>query len=185
MCVQLHASLERSLLSGPLNGTHFVSKKYRHSTHSNCYLTYKMETYLEHANITVPSIDAAIDFLQTVDPSFVVRHDETPEGSYRWAHVGTQKSYLALQEPHLDAGENNPRRPYKDHGCNHLAFVVADLDACVARLDAKQYKKSIPAKPHAYRKRAYYFDASGFEWELIQYLTDNVEERNSYVHDNV
>ena len=143
-----------------------------------------METYLEHANVTVPSIDAAIEFLLTIDPKFTVRRDETPPGSYRWAHVGTQKSYIALQEPQLDAGENQSRRPYKDHGCNHLAFVVADLDSCVTRLDAKEFKKSIPAKPHPYRKRAYYFDKSGFEWEMIQYLTENHEERNSYVDDD-
>lgn len=143
-----------------------------------------MSAYLEHANVTVPSIDDAIEFLQTIDPSFVVRHDETPPGSYRWAHVGTQKSYIALQEPHPDAGESNSRRPYKDNGCNHLAFVVQDLDACIQRLEAKGYKKSIPAKPHVYRKRAYFFDKSGFEWEMVQYLTDKDEERNSYTTDS-
>lgn len=42
-----------------------------------------MSVYLEHANVTVPSIDDAILFLQTLDPNLVVRHDETPPGK-RW-----------------------------------------------------------------------------------------------------
>ena len=57
-----------------------------------------MTAYLEHANITVPDIDAAIAFLTTVEPTFRVRHDETPEGSYRWEHIcridSFQESYL-------------------------------------------------------------------------------------------
>ena len=64
-----------------------------------------MSAYLEHANVTVPSIDAAIEFLKLVDPDFIIRHDEAAEGTYRWAHVGTHQTYIALQEPHLDAGE--------------------------------------------------------------------------------
>ena len=142
-----------------------------------------MTTYLEHANVTVPSIDAAIEFLMTVDPSFAVRHDETPEGSYRWAHVGTDTTYIALQEPHLDAGESGVRRPYKDNGINHLAFCVQDLDACIERLDAAGYRRSIPVKPHPYRKRVYFFDSAGGEWELVQYLTDDFSKRNSYDDD--
>jgi hypothetical protein len=42
-----------------------------------------MVAYLEHANITVPDIGAAIAFLQVVEPRLAVRHDEMPEGSYR------------------------------------------------------------------------------------------------------
>lgn len=139
-----------------------------------------MATYLEHANVTVPSIDAAIEFLMLVDPNFVVRHDETPAGSYRWAHVGTQTHYIALQEPHLDAGENIARRPYKDFGVNHLAFVVPNLDEVTGRLDAAGFQRSIAASAHSARKRAYFYDRSGFEWELIEYLTDVLEERNAY-----
>lgn len=139
-----------------------------------------MSAYLEHANITVPSIDAAIEFLMLVEPKFIVRHDEATEGSYRWAHIGTQTTYIALQEPHLDAGENRLRRPYKDYGVNHLAFVVPDVDACATRLDAAGFQRSIGAKDHPARKRVYFYDKAGLEWELVQYLTEALEERNSY-----
>lgn len=140
-----------------------------------------MSAYLEHANITVPSIDAAIEFLLLVDPTFFVRHDEKPEGSYRWAHVGNYTTYFALQEPHLDAGENRSRRPYKDYGVNHLALlVVPDVDACAARLDGAGFQRSIATKDHPARKRVYFYDRAGLEWELIQYLTDVMEERHAY-----
>ncbi|HYE76529.1 MAG TPA: VOC family protein, partial [bacterium] len=50
-----------------------------------------MPAYLEHANITVPDIDAAIAFLTTAFPEFQVRHDSGPRpgDEIRWVHVGT------------------------------------------------------------------------------------------------
>jgi catechol 2,3-dioxygenase-like lactoylglutathione lyase family enzyme len=139
-----------------------------------------MVAYLEHANITVPDIDAAIAFLQVVEPVFTVRHDATPEGSYRWAHVGTDHCYIALQEPHLHANPQHMQRPYKDYGVNHLAWVVDDLSAVVARLEASGYRRGIAVAPHPYRRRAYYYDAAGFEWEIVEYLSDKPEERHVY-----
>jgi catechol 2,3-dioxygenase-like lactoylglutathione lyase family enzyme len=137
-------------------------------------------TYLEHANITVPDIDAAIAFLKVVDSEIEVRHDETPSGSYRWAHVGIGNSYIALQEPHLDSNPTDNRRPYKDFGVNHIGWVVEDLDAVVERLEAHGYRKGIPGEDHAYRRREYYYDSAGFEWEFVEYLTEVHEERFSY-----
>jgi catechol 2,3-dioxygenase-like lactoylglutathione lyase family enzyme len=137
-------------------------------------------TYLEHANLTVPDIDAAIEFLKTIDPQIEVWHDETPIGSYRWAHVGIGDSYIALQEPHLGIQPENNRRPYKDFGINHLGWVVTDLDTVVARLEAADYRKGIPGEEHRFRRRVYYYDHAGLEWELIEYRTERREERFSY-----
>ena len=139
-----------------------------------------MTTYLEHANMTVPDVDAAIAFLKAIDPTFTVRHDETPPGSYRWVHIGTDHCYVALQAPHLDSDPQDARRPYKDFGVNHLSWVVDDLDAVVARLDAQGYRKGIGVEPHPYRKRAYYHDFAGFEWEIVEYLSDDPAQRNLY-----
>ena len=139
-----------------------------------------MATYLEHANLTVPHIDAALEFLQAVEPTFVVRHDETPPGSYRWVHIGNDEFYVALQQPHLDSNPSERRRPYKDYGINHLAWVVPDLDAVVARLEQLGCKRGIPVEPHPHRKRVYYYDSAEFEWELVEYLSDDPNERNAY-----
>jgi len=57
-------------------------------------------TTLEHLNITVPDIDAALEFIRLAAPDFSVRRDELSERGYRWVHVGNEHSYFALQEPH-------------------------------------------------------------------------------------
>ncbi|MFC2037424.1 VOC family protein [Chloroflexota bacterium] len=139
-----------------------------------------MVAYLEHANITVPDIDAAIAFLQVIEPRLTVRHDETPEGSYRWAHVGAHDCYVALQEPHPGSEPRRSRRPYKDFGVNHLAWVVDDFDGVIGRLEASGYREGIPGESNRTRRRAYYYDSAGFEWEIVAYLTESLEERYSY-----
>jgi len=138
-----------------------------------------MAAYIEHANITVPDIDAAIAFLMVVEPAFTVRRDEAQEDSYRWVHVGDDRCYIALQEPHPYAEPDAPRRPYKDFGVNHLGWVVEDLDAVVSRLEQAGYRRGIPVTPHPHRKRAYFHDAAGFEWELVEYTSDDPAERHS------
>ena len=139
-----------------------------------------MATYLEHANITVPDVDAAIAFFRTVDPALRVRHDETPEGSHRWAHVGTEASYIALQAPHVGSDAREPRQTYVNHGVNHLAWVVDDLQTVVDRLESRGYRRGIEGAAHPHRKRAYFYDAAGFEWEFVEYHSDDPAERNAY-----
>ena len=139
-----------------------------------------MAAYLEHANITVPDVDAAIQFLRALDDSIQVRHDETPEGSHRWVHVGTDTSYIALQAPHVDVEPKDARPTYENHGVNHLGWVVDDLDAVVRRLDEMGYEQAMLGAPHRQRKRVYYYDAAGFEWEIVEYLADDPQKRNDY-----
>ena len=140
-----------------------------------------MVSYLEHANITVPDIDAAIRFLKLVDPDFEVRHDGKSEtDNIRWAHIGNQQFYIALQEPYESEGEKQSARPYHDFVVNHLGWVIEDFDEAVERLEQAGYQRGIPVAPHPARKRAYYFDDAGFEWEILGYLTDKAEDRNAY-----
>ena len=139
-----------------------------------------MATYLEHANITVPDIDAAITFLKVIDPRFEVRRDEICAAGYRWAHIGSGTTYIALQAPHLGSDPQSSLQTYKNFGINHLAWVVDDFDAVVQRLEESGYSKGIPVEPEKYRKRAYYYDFEGFEWEIVEYLSGLPDERNSY-----
>lgn len=69
---------------------------------------------------------------------------------------------------------------YKNYGVNHLAWVVDDLDAVVNRLETKGYEKGIGVALEQYRKRAYFYDAAGFEWEMVEYLSNDAQERNLY-----
>jgi catechol 2,3-dioxygenase-like lactoylglutathione lyase family enzyme len=139
-----------------------------------------MPTYLEHANITVPDIDAAIAFLKLIDPTFVVRRDESPENSYRWAHIGNDRHYVALEEPHTESNPQGPRPTYNNYGVNHIGWVVDDFEAVTERLEAASCPKGKPVDAHPYRKRAYYFDSAGMEWEIVQYLSDDPAKRNEY-----
>ena len=135
------------------------------------------QSYLEHNNITVNNLDEAIRFIQTAMPEFKIRGEGADE-KRRWVHIGTDQSYIALTETtnSVTASEN-----YLTHGFNHMGFVVNDVKAVGKRLKEAGYKSNYPFTEHKYRLRDYYLDADGNEYEFIQYLTENSEERNSYI----
>lgn len=139
-----------------------------------------MPARLEHANLTVPDIDAAIAFLMAMEPAFEIRHDSGNGGPYRWVHIGTEGSYVALEEPH----EPNPKPikagRYSDYGVNHLGWVVDDVDTVCARLEAAGYSQDYKVEDHRFRKRRYFLDHAGFEWELVEYLSTDPDEQNQY-----
>ncbi|MHC4823245.1 MAG: VOC family protein [Planctomycetota bacterium] len=137
-------------------------------------------TYLEHANLTVPDIDAGIAFLKVIDPDMRVLQDAVSEAGERWAHVAIGDSYIALQEPHVGETPGPRINSYVDIGVNHLAWVVEDLDTVVARLEEGGYRRGIPGEEHEARRRVYYYDHAGIEWEIVQYLTEDRGERFSY-----
>ncbi|SGZ05124.1 Glyoxalase family protein [Moritella viscosa] len=137
-------------------------------------------TRVEHLNITVPNIDEAIKFIQIVAPDFKVRKDVKPPSSYRWTHIGNDEYYFALQEPHLGSEPDSPRKTYKNYGVNHIAIVVDDLLKVESDLVKHGYKRSIDTPIEKHRKRLYFFDNFGFEWELIEYSTQDPSEKFLY-----
>jgi hypothetical protein len=137
-------------------------------------------TEIEHVNITVPDIDSAIHFIKIVAPDFYVRKDEKPANSYRWAHIGNDKYYLALQEPHLDAKPVVRLQAYRNYGINHVALVVSNIDEIEKNLTDKGYNRGMDTPVEKHRKRAYYYDKAGFEWELVEYLSDDPSEKYFY-----
>jgi len=116
---------------------------------------------IEHLNITVPDIDAAIQFLQIIAPSFQIRKDESPADSYRWVHIGNEDYYIALQEPHLNAKPIQPNQTYINYGVNHIGLEVANISLIEGKLKANGYKKGQAIKQEKFRKRAYYYDQAG------------------------
>ncbi len=137
-------------------------------------------TRIEHLNITVPDIDEAIKFIQIIAPDFKVRKDETPPSSYRWAHIGNDNYYFALQEAHLGSTPESPRQTYKNFGLNHYALTVDDLDEIERKLVDGGYKRSISTPVEKHRKRLYFFDSFGFEWELIEYSSEEPSKKYLY-----
>ena len=139
-----------------------------------------MVTKIEHANITVPDIDEAIRFLKIVAPDFKVRKDVKPTDSYRWVHIGNEACYFALQEPHLDGNPKNQPQTYKNYGVNHMALVVSNIQTIEKKLAECGYKKGIETPREKHRKRAYYYDNAGFEWELVEYFSNKLGEKYLY-----
>jgi catechol 2,3-dioxygenase-like lactoylglutathione lyase family enzyme len=138
-----------------------------------------MTVRMEHANLCVRDIDGMIRFLQTAFPEFRIRHDETdPDGS-RWVHVGTDEAYIALGQ--VTDESDKPWAPYEGRpGVNHLGFEVDDADALRDRLKSAGYRESTVPNSHPYRKRIYFYDPEGNDWEFVEYLTDDRAKRHDY-----
>lgn len=142
---------------------------------------------LEHANVTVQSIDETVRFLSLVFPEAGIRgggnmywNADKSEARGRWVHFGTDEYYVALQENVTPSGRSDTT--YLNDGINHLGFVVSHLDGIVSRARDAGFNLS-PASAmddHPHRRRAYFFDANGIEWELVEYLSDELSERNDY-----
>ena len=136
--------------------------------------------YLEHANITVSDLEKAVEFLSTAFPDFVIRGRgiATTAGNERpWLHIGNQKTYLALEE--ATAG-NSGHKTYRNPGFNHVGFVVDDIEGLIARLSDAGYTENMRDFSHAHRKRIYFYDDDGNEYEFVEYLTTDPDEMNQY-----
>ena len=134
---------------------------------------------LEHANLTVRDLVGMIRFLQTAFPEFKVRGDGKNADGRRWLHVGTDQTYIALTP-----SKQNPEQPWVPYegkpGVNHLAYEVDDVEALCQRMRAAGYRDSTPPNEHPYRKRRYFYDSEGNDWEFVEYLSQDSAERNDY-----
>src|SRR2546425_7534791 len=92
-----------------------------------------MSVRLEHANLFVRDIDATIRFLQTAFPEFRMRFDGMDPRGFRWVHIGTDDTYIALTQSTIE-----PEQRWKPYtfmpGVNHLAYEVDDVESLRERL---------------------------------------------------
>ena len=138
-----------------------------------------MPVRLDHANLIVRDLDATIEFLQTALPEFRVRGSGTSPTGTRWVHVGTELTYVALNEATRDPGE--PWIPYAGRpGLNHLGFEVDDAAALRTRMRAAGYLDTTVPNAHPARTRVYFHDRDGNDWEFVQYLVDDPALRHDY-----
>ena len=83
----------------------------------------------------------------------------------------------------LESSERGARetRPYQGlPGVNHLGYEVDDVEALRERLQSAGYKDSTPTNAHPHRKRLYFYDPEGNDWEFVQYLSPDPAERHDY-----
>ena len=55
-----------------------------------------------------------------------------------------------------------------------------DAEALRARLAAAGYEDSTVPNAHPHRRRVYFHDADGNDWEFVEYSSDDPAERNDY-----
>ena len=127
---------------------------------------------LEHVNLSVLDLEDRIRFFLTAFPQFRVRGCSAGASTPRWAHVGTDTQYIAIEEAQSGAA----RRKRGESGFNHAGFVVSDAQALRERMLGAGFREGyvvvVPAYPH--RRREYFLDADGNEFEFVQH------ERNAY-----
>ena len=130
---------------------------------------------LEHIHVNVPSIAATERFLRAAIPEFKPRGGGEAEDYGRWLHLGTDTNYIALTEV---AGA----KPMQH--LRHIGMQVDDLAALIARLRAVGIEPSDSSSldDHPHRRRVYYVDGNGLDWEFVQYLSEDPSERNNYSH---
>ena len=133
---------------------------------------------MEHANLSVRNVDESLRFLKTAFPDFAIRREGLNEGR-RWVHIGTADTYIALTE--ASAAPAGGRQPYNAQpGINHLGYEVDDVDALRIRLTDAGFRDSTYPNNHPHRKRVYFYDTDGNDWEFVQYFTDDIAKRNDY-----
>ena len=138
-----------------------------------------MQVRLEHANLSVRHVEGMLRFLMTAFPEFRIRGEGTNSNGIRWVHVGTDDTYIVLNQ-----AKTEPARqwiPYSgEPGVNHLAYEVDDVEALRLRLKAAGFRDSTVPNAHPHRKRVYFYDPDGNDWEFVQYFSQDPAERNDY-----
>ncbi|MGI9431201.1 MAG: VOC family protein [Myxococcota bacterium] len=138
-----------------------------------------MKIRIEHANLAVRDVDTMIRFVKTAFPEFTIRREGKNWSGKRWVHIGTDDTYLALNEAPESPAEK--RAPYSlVPGLNHLGYEVDDATALQHRMLEAGYHDSTVPNEHPHRKRVYFYDPEGNDWEFVQYFSDDPAERNDY-----
>ncbi len=132
--------------------------------------------YMEHFNMNVSNLDNAIQFFKTAFPDFDVRGGGAVDG-VKWLHFGNDDTYIAMTERPLKTSEIDK---YSTPGINHVGFVVNDVEALAKRMEENGFKRDYPKQVQRYRIRDYFADADGNQYEFVEYLSENVDERNDY-----
>jgi len=138
-----------------------------------------MTTRLEHANLIVRDLEGIVAFVRTAFPDFRIRMQGKGWGGERLMHVGNDETYLALHEARAEPAERWV--PYAGKpGLNHLGYEVEDVEALRERMKRSGYQDTTVPNAHPHRRRVYFHDPEGNDWEFVQYLSDDPAQRNDY-----
>jgi len=140
--------------------------------------------HIEHLNLVVRDIPAALAFYRAAFPHWEVRGGG--EGNWygkdrNWVHFGDEYQYLTFN----DDGDEDARK-HEGHqvGVSHFAFVTSDIDGIISRLTSAGYEIDNNGAVNPFRRNVYFIDPAGLEVEFVQYNSDKPSERNRYDPDN-
>ncbi|WP_068088342.1 VOC family protein [Polycladidibacter stylochi] len=123
-------------------------------------------SFLEHANITVSDPERSAKNLCHWF-GWHIRWQGSAKDNGHSIHVGNENSYLVVYKPQsAPAQGSNPGKMV--NGLNHVAVVVADLDATEQRILASGFKTMNHADYEPGR-RFYFYDHDGIEFEVVNY----------------
>jgi len=130
---------------------------------------------LEHIHLSVASINVTERFLKLAIPQYSPRGGGVDELYGKWLHIGTATNYIALTEV-------KGAKPIKN--LRHIGLVVDDIDALIGRLQTAGIEPSDVSAldGHPHRRRVYYCDGNGLDWEFVEYLSEDPAKRNDYSH---
>jgi catechol 2,3-dioxygenase-like lactoylglutathione lyase family enzyme len=127
-----------------------------------------MTVRLDHANVAVRDLDGIVRFRP-----FRIR---VRAGGAGTGSVSARRQRCRLRRALRAARER--REGARD--LNHLGFEVDDVEAVRTRLASAGYRDSTTPNAHPHRKRIYFEDADGNDWEFVQYTSADPAERNDY-----
>ncbi len=133
---------------------------------------------IEHLNLVVSDIPAALAFYRSAFPHWQVRESGTSQWygkSRQWLHFGDDHQYLTFNDN--GTGANRDLAGHQT-GLAHFGFVTDNLDALVARLADAGFSPDKDGADEPFRRNIYYIDPAGFEVEFVQYLSDIPAQRN-------
>ena len=137
-----------------------------------------MSVRLEHANLAVRDLGVMIEFIQTAFPDFRIRGEGRTFTGTRWVHVGNDETYLALNEAQVEAERWVPYAGKP--GLSHLGYEIDDAEALRERMKAAGYSESTVPNSHPHRRRIYFHDPEGNDWEFVEYTSADLAKRNDY-----
>lgn len=128
------------------------------------------EVRLEHALLTVRSVERSLAFYRLLFPLWTIRWDGRSQGMGAWVHWGPpggrQPGYLSLSE----AGDPDAKRqPDGSITVDHVGFSHPDVAGLVERLASVGIAPSDRTEDARFR-RVYFKDPDGHKLEFVQQL---------------
>ncbi|GIS92045.1 MAG: hypothetical protein CM1200mP21_03400 [Candidatus Poseidoniales archaeon] len=117
-----------------------------------------MKPFLEHLNITSTDVDETIRFLLTAMPEFSIRGEGGGEKAQRWVHVGTEDSYLCVEDRGAtEKGPHKPvRSPWNEPHADSLSVMQRRWRIACRKPVTSRVR---PILDHPHRHRYYFFDS--------------------------